>query len=103
MAAFAELVRGDGEGVPARHEVQLEAADRAGLLAAWLDELVFLAETADFVPERVEVIDAGETTLTAVVEGRRADPRALVKAVTYHGLVFERSETGWRARLVLDV
>jgi SHS2 domain-containing protein len=37
------------------------------------------------------------------VRGRRGEPSALVKAVTRHGLAFERRETGWRARVVLDV
>jgi SHS2 domain-containing protein len=102
LRAFRELVeRGDGE--PARHEVRAEGNDRATLLAAWLEELIFLAETHDFVPERTVSLDLGSTALQASVEGRRDAPAHLVKAVTYHGLAAEPFNGGWRACLVLDV
>ena len=102
LHAFRELVeRGDGES--ARHDVRAEGNDRATLLAAWLEELIFLAETHDFVPERTASLDLGSTALQASVEGRRDAPAHLVKAVTYHGLAAEPHDGGWRARLVLDV
>ena len=79
------------------------AADRAALLAAWLEELVFLAETEEFVPERVAEMELAPGTLRARVEGRHATPRHLVKSVTYHRLEVRRDATGWVARVVLDV
>src|SRR5919199_2505397 len=103
--ALAELLAGeDGEahgddgapdGEPLTREVTVEADDRAQLLAAWLEELVFLAETEAFVPEdvRFETLDA--RGLRACVEGRRGAPPHLVKAVTYHRLAFERTGSGW--------
>lgn len=101
--AFAELVAREPGGEAARHEVALEASDRATLLAAWLDELVFLAETEAFVPERFLSHELTETALHAVVAGRRDAPAPLVKAVTYHRLELARAGERWRARLVLDV
>ena len=103
LAAFAELVGDEGDGEPARYEVTVSAADRAALLAAWLEELVFLAETEEFVPERLAEIELAAGMLRAGVEGRRAEPRHLVKSVTYHGLEFRRDAAGWVARVVLDV
>jgi SHS2 domain-containing protein len=102
LAAFADLVSRDGEGEPAEHDVALEARDDASLLAAWLEELVFLAETDDFVPERAE-LELSNGRLSARVLGRRAAPAHLVKAVTYHGLEFAQREGMWRAQVVLDV
>ena len=103
LAAFAELV-GDGPvGEPARYEIELEAADQATLLAEWLGELVYLAETQGLVPERVAGFDLEGTRLRATVEGRLGQPPHLVKAVTYHGLELVREGEGWRARVVLDV
>ena len=102
LRAFGELV-GRGAGEPARHEVRAEGRDRATLLAAWLEELIFLAETHDFVPERTLSLDLDATGLRAAVEGRRDAPAHLVKAVTYHGLAVERHDGGCRGRLVLDV
>jgi SHS2 domain-containing protein len=103
LAAFAELVSREDRGEPVEHEVTAEAQDDATLLAAWLDELVFLAETEDFVPERLQRLDMDDTRLRAVVAGRRGRPAHLVKAVTYHGLEFALNGEVWRAKVVLDV
>jgi SHS2 domain-containing protein len=100
--ALAELMEGGG-GDPATREVHVEAGDRAGLLVEWLNELVFRAETEAFVPERITALDLAERSLTASVSGRISAPRELVKAVTYHDLVFEQRAGTWFARIVLDV
>ena len=102
LRAFGELV-GREEGEPAHHRVHAEAKDRATLLAAWLEELIFLAEAHDFVPERTTALELGKASLQASVEGRRDRPAHLVKAVTYHGLAVEGRDGDWHARLVLDV
>jgi SHS2 domain-containing protein len=101
MAALAELL-GPATGRPQSHAVSLEAHDRAALLAQWLEELVFLAETERFVPEDADLV-VTDTRLEGTVRGRAGDPRPLVKAVTYHRLEFERRGDSWHARVVLDV
>jgi SHS2 domain-containing protein len=103
LEAFEELVGDDPAGEPARHELVVRAADPAVCLVEWLEELVFLAETEDFVPERIVSIDLGDGELRAEVAGRRDRPSHLVKAVTYHGLLLEERANGWHARVVLDV
>jgi SHS2 domain-containing protein len=103
LTAFGELVSREDGGAPAEHEVEVEARDDASLLVAWLEELVFLAETEDFVPERAERLALTEGRLTARVSGRRGRPAHLVKAVTYHGLDFAQENGVWRAKVVLDV
>jgi SHS2 domain-containing protein len=104
--AMRELLRGEssGEGSPARpREVSIAAPDRAALLAEWLAELAFIAESEGLVPERLVSLELEEDGLSAVVEGRRARPPHLVKAATYHRLSLERTDEGWRATVVLDV
>ncbi len=103
LHALADLLGEEPGGEPERRQISLAAADRAVLLAAWLDELVFLAETADLVPARIESLELGERSLEAVVAARRGRPPHLVKAVTYHRLGFARTDGGWHARAVLDV
>ena len=103
LAAFAELVSRDDRGERVEHEVTAQAQDDAALLAEWLGELIFLAETEDFVPERLERLEFDGARLRAVVAGHRGRPAHLVKAVTYHGLEFARSAGAWRAKVVLDV
>jgi SHS2 domain-containing protein len=104
LAAFAELTRDPAAGgEPATKTIALEAADQEALLADWLSELVFLAETEDFVPQRIDELVLREQSLEAVVRGRRGHPAPLVKAVTYHGLELREEADGWRASIVLDV
>lgn len=101
LRAFAELV-GGGTGDAAEFPVSLSADDLPSLLASWLDELLFLAETEQLVPESAEV-DVDGTALAGVVRGRRGEPRPLVKAVTLHRLRFRPENGAWRGRVVLDV
>lgn len=102
VRALGELL-GDAGGEPVSYELVIAAEERALLLAEWLDELVYCAETSDLVPEEVERIELGRSGLTATVRGRRGSPPHLVKGVTHHRLAFERSDRGFRATLVLDV
>ena len=80
-----------------------QAPDRPALLAAFIEELVFLAESESLVPIGLRRVELGEGLARAEVEVARADPPHLVKAVTYHRLEFEPAEHGYRARVVLDV
>ena len=104
FAAMAELLGEGAEpgGEPASEVVQVEASDAATLLADWLAELAFLAETRGLVPERLEELEVAEAELRAVVHGRIAHPDHLVKAVTYHGLTLS-GPGPWRATVVFDV
>jgi len=87
----------------ARYGVSASAPDRAALLAEWLNELAYLAESEGFIPSRAERLELTGNALEATVVGRRASPSSLVKAVTYHRLgIWEEDET-WRARVILDV
>ena len=109
---FAEALRGlrdvleeDGNAPAAAEEraIALQGGDRAVLLAEWLGELAFLAETEAFVADEVAALDLDAAGLRARVRGHEGHPPHLVKAVTYHDLRFERAAGGWRAQVVLDV
>jgi SHS2 domain-containing protein len=102
--ALGDLLREHRRGEPVTHRVRAAAADLPALLAEWLGELVYLAETDGFVPERVVEMDLSDTSVTAVVGGQRTTPQTLVKGVTYHRLEFEQDGDGtWHARVILDV
>jgi SHS2 domain-containing protein len=102
LSAFAELVGPAAGGEPVERRVVVDAADLPALLASWLDELVFLAETEGLVPERADLVLSG-LELSAVVSGRRGAPRHLVKALTLHRLRLKHENGVWRGRVVLDV
>jgi SHS2 domain-containing protein len=105
LRALHEVLGEDAAPAGARavRDVAVEGRERALLLAAWLEELAFLAETEGFVPEAVERLELGAAVLRARVAGREGAPPHLVKAVTYHRLAFEPAGDGWRAVAVLDV
>ena len=104
MRGLAELLDpGEDPGEASSVEVDASAPDRPALLAAWLEELVYLAESRGFVPRSLERLETGPTEIEATVSGSVGKVSALVKAVTYHRLRFEEGPSGWEATVVLDV
>lgn len=116
-AAFAELADEHGESEAAgrtddrpdrnrealARELTVAAGDRAALLAAFLEELVYLLETEDLVPERIDRLQLTGDRLTATLRGHRGTPRHLVKGVTYNELTFAPCGDRFTASVVLDV
>ena len=104
FAAYVELVSDDGSPDSERREIELHAERLDILLADWLEELVYLADAQQFVPEHLTDLQLEDGGLRATVRGHRGEPRGLVKGVTRHRLAFEPDGGGgWRARVVLDV
>jgi SHS2 domain-containing protein len=89
---------------PADALLELEAPGPARLLAAWLRELLFLHETAgrDYAGAAFERL--GTTGLRARVALESARPAIReIKGVTYHELGVERTDHGWKGRVIFDV
>jgi SHS2 domain-containing protein len=104
LAAFAELVD-DGGGISsARREIVLEGDSRDVMLADWLNELVYLSDAEQFVPDDLAELELESGGLRAAVRGHHGLPTPLVKAASLHGLEYGRAPDGrWQARVVLDV
>jgi SHS2 domain-containing protein len=102
LVAIGELISEERGGESVTHEVRAAANDLTGLLAKWIAELVRLAETDGFIPERVVRIELFDATISATVGGQRSLPRNLVKDVSYERLELEELEGEWRARVILD-
>jgi len=106
--ALAELLADDPAAVrcgePER--VAVEAADREALLVAWLDELVYRAETRGRVYPVIEVERVTDRMLAATIRGGPPGTwRTAVKAATWHRLRVAEADDGqgfW-ATVVLDV
>ena len=103
LLALAELLGDDGRGASVHREIAIGGRERAALLVEWLDELVYIAETEDLVPEGAVRIELSDDGLVATARFRSGSPRHLIKAATYHRLAFERCGQGFRATVVLDV
>ena len=108
-AVFAEAsealgeVLGESGGGTLERVLRVEAGDLPALLADWLAELLWLAESEALIVERLAEVRVSERTAEAKVVARPGRAANLVKAVTYHGLTCERDADGWRATVVLDV
>ena len=94
---------GEDSGGEERRAVNVEAADRPALLAGWIEELAFLAESEGFVATRVLDLELSPTTARGTVGGVLDEPPPLVKAVTYHRRAVAPRGGGDVARVVLDV
>lgn len=103
LRALGELLADGEQGEASTRSVAVEAPDRAALLATWIDELIFLAETEGLVPAHAQELQLREGRLEAVVAGHLGAPAHLVKAATYHRIAFDCDEGGCRATVVLDV
>lgn len=89
-------------------EVEVEAEDIEGLLAAWLEELLFLSDTRMVFLRRFDITLLGETRLEGRACGEEIDSsrhviKTDVKAVTYHGLEVRQDEKGVITRVLYDI
>ena len=110
---FANAARGmltlalGGEPAPAGHdriEVTLSAPDLETLLVDWLTELVYRIEDEAFIPSQVSVRSIEENTLRAEVTGGAGGTlHRHIKAVTYHDLSIEKTDSGFQTTIVFDV
>lgn len=94
------------------HRVWLErivdADDLAGLLVAWLNDLLIVFNTEQIVPKTFVVDEITERRLRATVHGEPVDPqrhrfRLDIKAATYHMVDVSQTDDGWSARVIFDV
>jgi SHS2 domain-containing protein len=71
LLALAELLGHEGRGASVCREIGLGGRERAVLLVEWLDELVFMVETEDLVPEDIVRIALSDDGFVAAVRCRR--------------------------------
>ena len=94
----------DQDAEPVSRPLEVQARDPAGLLAAWLEEVVFLAEHDALIARSARDLELAGERLRGRVLAVPGRPSNLVKAVTYHRLALEAVDDGaWRGRVVLDV
>lgn len=89
-------------------EVSLAAEGMDLLLAAWLNELLYVFEARKLVLSEFEVSELGEHSLRARVSGEPLDPShhvvcGGVKAATLHELSLKRRGDEWEGFVLLDV
>ncbi len=93
-------------GQTIRLKVSQEAENLDELFVNWLNELLSLSAAKDLIFTEFNIDSMGERSLEASVFGeKKANFRmnAEIKAATYHGLRLEKTASGRRATVILDV
>ncbi len=90
-------------------ELALSADHPAGLLVAWLNELIFRFETKHWLGHRFEVeLSPDGRSLTARLHGEPLDRERHeldheVKAATLHAAALTETGRRWHAEVILDI
>jgi tRNA nucleotidyltransferase (CCA-adding enzyme) len=114
--AFAQAALGvlslvcDPDSVTAREtrEVRAQADAPETLLAAWIDECLYVHEVEGFVAKRVEVTACSDTVAHGRLHGEPLDAArhrlgTVVKAATLHGISVTVRDGRHELRIVVDV
>jgi SHS2 domain-containing protein len=107
-ALFSTIVTDLGSVRPSvQRTIQLESGDREYLLFDWLKELLFWFDSEHLLFGKFEV-KVTESGLVGVAWGETLDRSRHqleheVKAITYHGLLVERTPEGWLAEFIVDI
>lgn len=89
-------------------EISVEGHDVVSLMIAWLNELVFLFDTEYLLFRTFEIGAFTETSLLGNASGelydaQRHDLSSAIKAVTWHEASVERTNEGYKARIIFDI
>jgi SHS2 domain-containing protein len=89
-------------------EITVEGHDAVSLLIAWLNELIFLFDTEYLLFRDFEISTLTETHLAARAFGEPYDAQrhelsSAIKAVTWHEASVERTNGGYKARIIFDI
>ncbi len=78
------------------------------LLVEWMGALLFSFETENIIFRKFNIISIDNNTLSAEAKGDVFNNdihiiKNVIKAVTYHKLKIEKTESLWQAQVVLDI
>ncbi len=87
--------------------IHVDANDREQLLVRYLNEVLYVIDGSSFLPAKVTVSLDDNQNLHATLHGEERtelhEIRTDVKAITYHQLAFQKTETGYVIRVFVDI
>jgi SHS2 domain-containing protein len=91
-----------------RSRVSVEATDQKALMVKWLSELNVRHITKHWLFSRFDIIELGDTHLSAEVYGEPIGPErhtiyTEIKAITFHDLRIEKEGERWKAQIIFDL
>ena len=113
LAMTAVMLKGSFQGRSRKQSLHVRAKDYEGLLYRFLEELIYLLDTQNFIVEKCKLSieeQLGNFSLKGVLHGRKASKQELsiiVKAATYHEMFVKQNivdgKKQWISQVVLDV
>jgi SHS2 domain-containing protein len=92
------------ESLPRIRDIEVESLDIDALLVDFLSEALYLSDIHDEAYLQAQVHELSSTYISATVSGVPVIGFGVeIKAVTYHGLSIEKSNTKWHADIVFDI
>jgi SHS2 domain-containing protein len=101
MYTLSEMVFKEGSGAAVHFSIQ--AIDEESLLVEFLSELVFFAELENIGIEKIKLIRDGFSLVAHGIGKQIQQRKKEIKAVTYHNLVINKTDTGYQTVIVFDV
>lgn len=108
LGVFALIVRPEEVEEHEQREVRAQADSPERLLAAWINECLYVHEIEGFVVRRVEVDACTDTVVHGVLRGQEVDAArhqlgTIVKAATLHRVSVTESGGRHEVRVIVDV
>ena len=105
MVAFKVI---DSKSPKLQHSLTIEGVDTKELLVCFLNELIYLFVSKEFLPAKFKIVKMNNQCLTALVSGKKLNSKyhrlkAEIKAATYHNLKVEKTEAGYQAEVIFDL
>ena len=105
---FSLMADLEGLGDDIRREIEVDSYDQEALLVTWLNELLYLFDVEHIIFNRFEIINLSKKRLQAIAYGEtidlsRHDLKTSIKAATYHMLMIEKNDEGFKTQVILDI
>jgi SHS2 domain-containing protein len=98
------LTGGRPADLSVQRQIKVSAADLETLLVSWLEELAFIMEVEGEIFDQFDMLSFSPTALHSRVGGGPVTRlNKMIKAVTFHDLSIQETDTGWMTSIVFDV
>ncbi len=89
-------------------EIEIEAYDQEALLVSWLNELLYIFDVEFIIFNKFDIINLSLKRIQAKAYGEKVDLsrhqlKTSIKAATYHMLMIEKNDEGFKTQVILDI
>ncbi len=105
---FSLMTDLEGVGNDICQEIEVEAFDQEALLVSWLNELLYIFDVEFIIFNKFDIINLSLKRIQAKAYGEKVDLsrhqlKTSIKAATYHLLMIEKNDDGFKTQVILDI